>query len=58
MSRAKKPFNRKHDLLQRRARAAVPGQRRTRNRELVHYVARLMAPRAVRARARARGLAW
>lgn len=58
MSRAQKPFNKKHDQLQRRARAAVPGLRRTRQKDLVFYVARLMASRGVVARARARGLAW
>lgn len=58
MPRALKPFNKKHDHLQRRARAAVPGQRQTRQKELVFYLARLMASRGVVARARARGLAW
>ncbi len=40
-----KPINEKHDALMRRARIAAPGQRRARNRELVHWLAKQMCPR-------------
>lgn len=50
MPRRLKPFNKKHDELMRRAKCAAPGQRRTRTRDLVWYVARQMAPRLVKAR--------
>jgi len=49
-----RPVNRKHEQLMQRARCAAPGQRQTRGRELVRYVARLMAPRVVKAR----GMQW
>lgn len=44
MSRLSKSFGPKHEQLRRRAKCAAPGQRKTRQRALVHYVARQMAP--------------
>lgn len=40
-----KSFSPKHEQLRQRARCASPGQRRSRQRELVIWLAKQMAPR-------------